>query len=564
MTKISEKISTALFGTVLAAALFLYLYLRHGYVFPFIEQNRMFLWDGGWVLRRMAECGGTAAVARDFVLQFFIEPWSGALITALLLAVVGVTMRRTLERVAADNGAWLLWLAPVAAQIFLTVDYDYRYEGLLSWLAAWGLFSIMVRVGGGTALRVAVATALAMALAAYGRGWYGTLARAFTPEAYWNPMVPASSWVWAAWVAMPVAVAVVRPLAALRHRAGTMLRRGAVVVVQAAAVAVIAVAAAHGERYYMQQDTRLFERLDYLMRRGAWDDVIATVAASGGENTLHCFMLNTALLERGELAARAFTFPQRGLEGLSIDWSDNNPFLFPLLSDMYYAVGNVSIAQETAFKKNSEALAVNGSCNPRMLLRMVQTFLAGGGRSGHAAAEKYISMLERTLFYRDAASVYRRMVGDDGAVAADARLGAERENMSNIAVVYAAERDASQLSRLKPNALVGRTVEHLLTGRLLNRDLEGFRAAVEGCRAAGVMPAAECFEEALLIYGAMTGRDMSGYDISEQTRRRFLAFQSFAAENYARSDLAALMRRNYGGTYMYYFMFAGEEPAAKR
>ena len=156
------------------------------------------------------------------------------------------------------------------------------------------------------------------------------------------------------------------------------------------------------------------------MRRGAWDDVIATVAASGGENTLHCFMLNTALLERGELAARAFTFPQRGLEGLSIDWSDNNPFLFPLLSDMYYAVGNVSIAQETAFKKNSEALAVNGSCNPRMLLRLVQTFLAGGGRSGHAAAEKYISMLERTLFYRDAASVYRRMVGDDGAVAADA------------------------------------------------------------------------------------------------------------------------------------------------
>ena len=288
MTKISEKISTALFGAVLAAALFLYLYLWHGYVFPFIEQNRMFLWDGDWVLRRMAECGGTAAVARDFVLQFFIEPWSGALITALLLAAVGVTMRRTLERVAADNGAWLLWLAPVAAQIFLTVDYDYRYEGLLSWLAAWGLFSIMVRVGGGTALRVAVATALsvvlywlagpaaiafavtlfvyeamcghkrwwyllpvaaalAMALAAYGRGWYGTLARAFTPEAYWNPMVPASPWVWAAWVAMPVAVAVVRPLAALRHRAGTMLRRGAVVVVQVSAVAVITVAAAHGE-----------------------------------------------------------------------------------------------------------------------------------------------------------------------------------------------------------------------------------------------------------------------------------------------------------------------------
>lgn len=605
MFNMSKRTRSALLWAGCFAALFLYMYLRHGYAFPFIEQNRMFMWDGGWILRRAAECGGAAAVARDFLLQFFVEPWSGALITALLLAAVGVTMRRTLERVAADNGAWLLWLAPVAAQIFLTVDYDYRYEGLLSWLAAWGLFSIMVRVGGGTALRVAVATALsvvlywlagpaaiafavtlfvyeamcghkrwwyllpvaaalAMALAAYGRGWYGTLARAFTPEAYWNPMVPASSWVWAAWVAMPVAVAVVRPLAALRHRAGTMLRRGAVVVVQAAAVAVIAVAAAHGERYYMQQDTRLFERLDYLMRRGAWDEVIATVAASGGENTLHCFMLNTALLERGELAERAFAFRQAGLEGLSIDWSDNNPFLFPMLSDMYYAAGNVSIAQETAFKKNSEALAVNGSCNPRMLLRLVQTAVATGGHSGYATAEKYISMLERTLFYRREASSYRRFLWNDRAVEADARLGAERANMANIAVVYAAERDAALLAGLHPNALAGRTVDHLLVGRLLNRDLEGFRAAVDGCRAGGVMPSAECYGEALLIYGAMTGRDMGGYGISEETRRRFLAFQSFAAENYSRNDLAAIMRRTYGGTYMYYYMFAGEEPAGKR
>ena len=78
------------------------------------------------------------------------------------------------------------------------------------------------------------------------------------------------------------------------------------------------------------------------------------------------------------------------------------------------------------------------------------------------------------------------------------------------------------------------------------------------------MPSAECYGEALLIYGAMTGRDMAGYGISEETRRRFLAFQSFAAENYSRNDLAAIMRRTYGGTYMYYYMFAGEEPAGKR
>lgn len=604
MVSISKKTLSALLWAGCFAALFLYMYLRHGYVFPFIEQNRMFMWDGGHILRRIAECGGAAAVARDFLLQFFIEPWGGALIAALLLVKTGVATQWTLERVVPDNGALLLWLAPVAAQIFLMVDYDYRYEGIVAWLAAWGLFSLFVCAGGGAAVRAVaasaaaaalywlagpaaiafaatlfvyervrggkgrlwyllpVAAALTMAVAAYGCGWYGTLRRAFTPAAYYNPMAEPAAWAWAAWAAMPLAAAAVRPLAMLR-RGTAVWRRAAAAAGQAAVVAVIAAAAAHGARYYMQEDTRLFERLDYLMRRGAWDEVIDECAA-GAHNTLHCFILNTALLERDELAGRAFTFPQAGLEGLSIDWSDNNPFLFPMLSDMYYAAGNVSIAQETAFKKNSEALAVNGTCNPRMLLRLVQTAVAAGGYSGYATAEKYISMLERTLFYRREASSYRRFLWNDEAVEADARLGAERANMANIAVVYAAERDAALLAGLRPNALAGRTVDHLLVGRLLNRDLEGFRAAVDGCRAGGVMPAAECYGEALLIYGAMTGRDMGGYGISEETRRRFLAFQSFAAENYSRSDLAAIMRRTYGGTYMYYYMFAGGGPAGKR
>lgn len=604
MFNMSKRTRSALLWAGCFAALFLYMYLRHGYAFPFIEQNRMFMWDGGWILRRAAECGGAAAVARDFLLQFFVEPWSGALLAALLLTLMAVAVQRTLERVEPGNGALLLWLAPVAAQMFLLVDYDYRYEGIVAWLAAWGLFSLFVRVGGGAAVRAVsasaaaaalywlagpaaiafavtlfvyelrrgekgrlwyllpVAAALAMAVAAYGCGWYGTLRRAFTPAAYYNPMAAPAAWEWAAWAAMPLAAAAVRPLAMLR-RGTAVWRRAAAAAGQAAVVAAIAAAAARGAQYYMQEDTRQFEHLDYLMRCGAWDEVIDECAA-GTHNTLHCFILNTALLERDELAGRAFTFPQAGLEGLSIDWSDNNPFLFPMLSDMYYAAGNVSIAQETAFKKNSEALAVNGSCNPRMLLRLVQTAVATGGHSGYATAEKYISMLERTLFYRREASSYRRFLWNDRAVEADARLGAERANMANIAVVYAAERDAALLAGLHPNAIAGRTVDHLLVGRLLNRDLEGFRAAVDGCRAGGVMPSAECYGEALLIYGAMTGRDMAGYGISEETRRRFLAFQSFAAENYSRNDLAAIMRRTYGGTYMYYYMFAGEEPAGKR
>ena len=163
MFNMSKRTRSALLWAGCFAALFLYMYLRHGYVFPFIEQNRMFMWDGGHILRRIAECGGAAAVARDFLLQFFIEPWGGALIAALLLVKTGVATQWTLERVVPGNGALLLWLAPVAAQIFLMVDYDYRYEGIVAWLAAWGLFSLFVCAGGGAAVRAVAASAASLA-----------------------------------------------------------------------------------------------------------------------------------------------------------------------------------------------------------------------------------------------------------------------------------------------------------------------------------------------------------------------------------------------------------------
>lgn len=164
MVDMSKKALAAAGTVVCFAALFLYMYLRHGYAFPFIEQNSMFMWDGGHLLRRVAECGGAAAVARDFLLQFFVEPWSGALIASLLLTAAGVAAWRTLERVAPANGALLLWLAPVVTQMFLAIDCDYRYEGLVSWLAAWGLFSLFVRFGGRVAVRIAAASVAGVAL----------------------------------------------------------------------------------------------------------------------------------------------------------------------------------------------------------------------------------------------------------------------------------------------------------------------------------------------------------------------------------------------------------------
>lgn len=267
-------------------------------------------------------------------------------------------------------------------------------------------------------------------------------------------------------------------------------------------------------------------------------------------------MLNTALIERDLLAEQAFAYRQNGIKGISLDWSDNNPFIFPLLSELHYALGNPSIAQEVAFKKNSESIAINESNNPRALMRLVETGLIYGMPSGYAVAEKYLSLLEKSLFYRKWASLHCPLLYNDAAVEADSRLGEERRNMTNIDLAYALEENPDLVKQFTESSFARRTVEHICMGYLLNMDLPRYYEIVKRSYGTPLMPTLpKAFQEALLIHATQDKSVEGEYNIPQQMKKQFIDFQSFVARNYNRKDLAAIMRSTYGNTYWYYYMF---------
>ncbi len=592
--------------TAIFSAMLVYLQLAHRYYFPFIEQQQMFVFDGAYLLGRLARPTGAVSLLAEFCLQFFALPCCGALISAGIITLTGIAAQYVINSLSPRNGVAAAWLFPVAALLFPLLNYDYRLSGTISYLLATVLLAFYIRFAlrpGSTRLgRCAFATIAAVALfwaagpaatlfaacvlayeaathpddsplaiipctavaltavwSVYSASLIGELRWALLPDAYYNPMMHPEPAIYSAWIALPFFVFCTALLKDRKQPA--RWRRITESVAQAAVLVLFLLHMADAEGYYLQPDTVRFQELDYLLRNKRWDDMIDRAGDGATDNRLHRYMLNIALVERDMLTGRAFAFRQNGIEGLSIDWSDNNPFLFPMISDMQYAAGNPSAAQETAFKKLSESLAVSGSCNPRMLMRLVETALVCGGHSGYATAEKYIGLLERSLFYRRWAADRRRFLRDDAAVESDPRLGDERRAMQACEIIYSLDRHPERAAGLTGGRLARRALDHLCMGYLLNADLDGLYRTVSLCAGGELMPELpEYYQEALLIHAAQNRDTPAEYPaVSDAVRKRFLDFQNFAARNYRRSDLASVMRKSYGDTYLYYYMFVSQQ-----
>ena len=89
-----------------------------------------------------------------------------------------------------------------------------------------------------------------------------------------------------------------------------------------------------------------------------------------------------------------------------------------VLSDICYQMG-ISSAQKFAFE--GYVSSVDG--NPRLLQRLVQTNILTGA---YAVAEKYIRILEQTLFYKEWAAEWRKYLYRDDLVEEEPSLGGKR------------------------------------------------------------------------------------------------------------------------------------------
>lgn len=103
--------------------------------------------------------------------------------------------------------------------------------------------------------------------------------------------------------------------------------------------------------------------------------IIASYSDDG--QTVDCMkvsLLNLALAETGQLAERVFHYTQAGSDGILPPWNMTVE-TGERLSDVYWSMGHVALAQRMAFEAN---VLDDRAYNPRMMQRLIETNLTYG------------------------------------------------------------------------------------------------------------------------------------------------------------------------------------------
>ena len=581
------KYKLVAFWLIVFGSLFAFLQTGFEYHFYYIEQSQLFLFSREYIMSKMTLLGGFSMLVAEFLLQFFIQPYIGALVTSALLTGVGICTAGILKRVAPVSGLFILYLLPLLALLFMHFDFNYRLQGTVCYLMMtallWGymrirndyfrlfagclLAPLLFWLAGSVAVLfvgmvclfevlrktpkcylslIGVAEIVLLGVATVYFSMMGEYRWVFEPDLYYHYTLHPKSVIYYSWISLPLIF-----LAAFFFRnkeflSGKKLFVGISCTVQ---LAVIIVILWWGIPKYSDAKTLRLKKLDYFARTEQWDK---TIEECKGKLTNFLYMchLNMALANKGELSDKMFNFDQRGSQGLLVQWNRSEN-ISCMLSDIYFTMGATASSQEMAFEAHVSAMQDG---NPRMLKRLVQTNLIYGA---YPIAEKYISILEKTYAYRGWARSQRRFLYNDEAVQRDPVLGVRRQmlpDQNSLAMINGLAGDL-ELFMQKASAN-SPALQYLGAMYLLAKDLGGFKALVEKYYGTKFLPTLPVhFQEAIIVMSEKEPDYWKRFNISESIASRFANYKEQVLANRNNSALAGLLNRSFGNTYWFYFMF---------
>lgn len=581
------KYKLVAFWLIVFGALFAFLQMCFEYHFYYIEQSQLFLFSEAYIRNKLLLPGGFSMLVAEFLVQFFIRPYVGALVTAVLLTGVGVCTAGIVKRIASVSGLFILYVLPMLALLFMHFDFNYRVQGTVCYLMMMALLCGYMRIRNDLFRLVAgcvlvpVLFWLAGSIAVLFAGmvclfeglrktpkWYisligvaevlllgvgtvyfslmGEYRWVFGPDLYYHYTLHPKEIIYYSWICLPLVFLVAFFIRNKNSLSGKKWRAGISCIAQ---LAMIAAVLWWGMPKYSDAKTLKLKKLDYFARTEQWDK---TIEECKGKLTNFLYMchLNMALANKGELSDKMFNFDQRGPQGLLVQWNKSEN-ISCMLSDIYFTMGATASSQEMAFEGYVSAMEDG---NPRMLKRLVQTNLIYGT---YPVAEKYISILEKTYAYRDWAQSQRKYLYNDEVVESDPILGTRRRMLpdrNSLAMIKGLAGDLALF--LEKGPANSAALQYLGAMYLLAKDLEGFKALVEKYYGTEFLPVLPVhFQEAVIVMSEKEPDYWKRFNVSETIVARFTDYKKQVLANRNNSAIAGLLNRSYGNTYWFYFMF---------
>jgi len=581
------KYKLVAFWLIVFGALFAFLQMCFEYHFYYIEQSQLFLFSEAYIRNKLLLPGGFSMLVAEFLVQFFIRPYVGALVTAVLLTGVGVCTAGIVKRIAPVSGLFILYVLPMLALLFMHFDFNYRVQGTVCYLMMMALLcgymrirndlfrlvagcvlvpvlfwlagSITVLFAGMVCLfeglrktpkwyisLIGVAEVLLLGVGTVYFSLMGEYRWVFGPDLYYHNTLHPKEIIYYSWICLPLVFLIAFFVRNKNSLSGKKLFAGISCIAQ---LAMIAAVLWWGMPKYSDAKTLKLKKLDYFARTEQWDK---TIEECKGKLTNFLYMchLNMALANKGELSDKMFNFDQRGPQGLLVQWNKSEN-ISCMLSDIYFTMGATASSQEMAFEGYVSAMEDG---NPRMLKRLVQTNLIYGT---YPVAEKYISILEKTYAYRDWAQSQRKYLYNDEVVESDPILGTRRRMLpdrNSLAMIKGLAGDLALF--LEKGPANSAALQYLGAMYLLAKDLEGFKALVEKYYGTEFLPVLPVhFQEAVIVMSEKEPDYWKRFNVSETIVARFTDYKKQVLANRNNSAIAGLLNRSYGNTYWFYFMF---------
>ena len=394
------------------------------------EQYQLFLFDSTYVSEIVCHPGGVADLLGRFCTQFFLFAWVGALIIALLLSAVQLMTARLLTN----------HLSPLTSHLFYGLSF---VPSFLLWIFLLdenallsGVWAVLITLLVGSAV---VPPALgARTSSSASRRWLRyVLLIAAIPILYilvgpvCLPIPIDSLWLgvhyyrypavfpWLLWAAA-LSVYVLWAIALLVRRRKQHFSHISPII---SYLSFALVATVMGFLVWKNANFKAEKvmQYDFMARHQQWNRILEAINAEKPNNQIGVTVQNLALAMHGVLLEQMFNYNQNGLAGLLPDVKEDATSPLPT-AEAFYQLGMINVAQRTVFEAQEAILDFQKS--GRCYKRLAQTNLINGN---YAVARKYLSALQKTLFYSDWADETLPLLGDEEAIARHPEYGRLRQ-----------------------------------------------------------------------------------------------------------------------------------------
>lgn len=417
-----QKYGRLLLTMLVGIMVFIFWKYRYPFALTYQEQLQLFMFDSDYLVERLSEPGGLARYVAEFLVQFYNAVSIGAAIIALLYMLV----QRLTWRLMRTKCHYILSFIPVSMLWYVMGDENV----MLTYVVALAMVLAVMVCWNGLALKSRVVRIIVVIL--------------LIPLLYWliGPMVLLAA-VWMMPLSAVYALALIflsahyLPFPMQRVMLGISYYRIPITLpyLLMAIPIVVLLLAWFVKRlpapkvwvvsaevlllvilvFVPQQfgyDTRKYDLIeyDYLVRVRDWNAIIEKAERRMPDLPMSVSATNLALAMTNQLGDRAFDFYQRGSEGL-LPKFERNFATTQLTGEIYFHLGLINTAQRLAFEA-MEAIP-NYNKSARVIKRLAETNMINGQ---YKVAEKYLRLLEKTIFYRPWAKRMTKILGNEDAI----------------------------------------------------------------------------------------------------------------------------------------------------